>query len=210
MTAATSQKDLVVLTADKNMQFAVRGIVDRTRSLHIRPIDADFHIHPERHPGVLGSSHEFLRGFLQSHRHAIVVFDREGCGEESKNRKDLEATVEDSLRVSGWMNRAAAVVIEPELENWVWSDSPHVARELGWTTGLGNLRVRLQDREFSFRDDGKPSRPKEALEAVLREVRKPRSSALYQSLSQKVGLSRCTDEAFLKLRTTLQGWFQED
>jgi hypothetical protein len=31
-----------------------------------------------------------------------------------------------ALFTSGWENRAAAVVLDPELEIWVWSDSPEV------------------------------------------------------------------------------------
>jgi hypothetical protein len=26
-----------------------------------------------------------------------------------------------------WEDRAAAIVIDPELENWFWADSPHIA-----------------------------------------------------------------------------------
>ena len=56
-------------------------------------------------------------------------------------------------------------------------------------------------------EDVKPSKPKEAVELALRHVGKPRSSALFKSLAESVGLRRCTDAAFLKLRATLSAWF---
>ena len=55
MTSALPQKALVILTADKNAQFALRGILSRHKALHIKSIAADFHVHPGRDPGVLVS-----------------------------------------------------------------------------------------------------------------------------------------------------------
>jgi hypothetical protein len=67
----------------------------------------------------------------------------------------------------------------------------------------------MRQRGFLEEDELKPARPKEALEAALRVVRVPRSSAIYKALAEKVSLSRCTDPAFLKLKTVLQQWFSE-
>lgn len=53
----------------------------------------------------------------------------------------------------------------------------------------------------------KPHAPKEAMEAVLRLARLPRSAARYRQLAEKISLDRCSDETFRKLRTTLQTWF---
>lgn len=55
----------------------------------------------------------------------------------------------------------------------------------------------------------KPSRPKEAMEAVLRRNRKPRSSSIYRGLAEKVSFQRCTDRAFVKLADCLRRWFGE-
>ena len=45
------QKDLIILVADKNMEFAVRGILTRLEALGIRDITYDLYVHPERDPG---------------------------------------------------------------------------------------------------------------------------------------------------------------
>ena len=44
---------------------------------------------------------------------------------------------------------------------------------------------------------------------AFRHVRRPRSSALYAALGEKVSVERCSDRAFLKLKTTLRNWFGE-
>jgi hypothetical protein len=53
----------------------------------------------------------------------------------------------------------------------------------------------------------KPFDPKLAVEQVLRQAGKPRSSAIYEQLARRVSLQRCTDPAFVKFTTVLQKWF---
>lgn len=200
-------KDLVVLAADKNMEFGIRGILSRSSSLCIRRVTVDIFVHPERDPGCLLKAHDFLKPFPESYMHALVVFDRDGCGREERTRKDLESDVEGKLSNSGWKRRAACVVIDPELENWVWSGSHHVDRILGWEGREPGLRDWLRQNGWWANGASKPGRPKEAVEHALRTVRKPRSSALYRELAECVSLKLCSDSAFVKLKDTLSRWF---
>jgi hypothetical protein len=64
-------------------------------------------------------AHDFLRPFVRSYARALVVFDREGCGQEQRPRDELEQIVEQHLARNGWDDHAAAIAIDPELENWV-------------------------------------------------------------------------------------------
>jgi hypothetical protein len=201
------RKDLVVLTTDKNAQFAVRGILSRFQSLGIRQLTPDYYLHPGKDSGVLHTAHDFLRSFSKIYMHALVIMDREGSGQDEIGRVDMEATIETALGKSGWDDRAAVVVIDPELDIWVWSDSPHLDHELGWSGCRPDLRSWLRSRNHLAIDARKPHRPKEALEAALKHVRKPRSSALYQAIAERVSLVKCTDLAFVKLKTVLQKWF---
>jgi hypothetical protein len=202
-------KELVVLTADKNCQFALCGLLTRFKALGIRQVMPDYRIHPQKDPGIIRGAHDFLRSFTKTHVHALVIMDREGSGRESLDRVEMEERLQTELSKAGWGERAAAVVIDPELEVWVWSDSPHVATELGWSQRVPDLWTWLRHKALLAERSFKPERPKEALEAALREVRKPRSSALYRALAEKVGLSKCTDPAFTKLKAVLHGWFME-
>lgn len=200
------QKDLVVLVADKNIEYALTGLLSRNQSLEIRSLTYDIYVHPQKDPGCFSKSDTFLRISIKSHAQALVIFDREGCG-RMESREALEEDVERRLSQSGWPDRAAAIVIDPELENWVWSDSPQVDAVLGWESNLPDLRTWLRQQMLLTAEQYKPSRPKEAMEQVLREVRKPRSSALYFELAQCVSFKRCSDPAFLKLKSVLRDWF---
>lgn len=207
MTDGQFPHELVVLVADKNMEFAVKGILSRANALRMREVKPVFHVHPENDPGCLLRGDLFLSLFVHQYAHALVLLDREGSGQERFAREKLEAGIEERLAKSGWGDRAAAIVIDPELEMWVWSDSPQVDSVLGWEGRNPALRNWLLDKEYLHDGQVKPVRPKEALELALRTARKPRSSSLYFQLAQKVSLGRCVDSSFVKLKTTLQGWF---
>lgn len=200
-------KDLILLVADRNMRGSLEGILSRPAALGLRGISFDLYVHPEQDPGCLRRSHTFLQSFTHQYRYALVLLDHEGCGREETDRPALETELEDRLNGAGWEGRAAAVVIAPELEIWVWSDSPHVERVFGWGGDRGPLRDWLAGRGFLTPGAVKPIRPKEAVEEILRTVRLPRSSSLYQQLAQHVSLDRCTDGSFLKLKSTLKAWF---
>jgi len=125
-------KDLVVLLADQNAESAIHGILSRNKSLGIRPVLYDTFVHPERDPGCLRRASEFLRPFSRQYDKALVIFDHAGCGREQVEAESLEAEVESSVAIAGWPDRVATLVLKPELETWVWADSPHVASVLGW------------------------------------------------------------------------------
>jgi hypothetical protein len=207
VTQVTPEKDLVILVPDRNTEAAVVGLLTRTRSLGIGAVDFDRFVHPERDPGCRLRPDSFLRSMTNRYLHALVIFDHEGAGAPDAPRDVLETDVEARLRASGWGDRARAVVIDPELETWVWSDSPHVEAVLGWEGRSVRVRDWLQTQGLLGRDQAKPSRPKEAMERVLFEARKPRSSALYEELARRVSLGSCVDSAFARLRTILREWF---
>lgn len=202
-------KDLVVLVADKDIEFTMKGIFSRPQALSIRPIKPDIYVDSRRDPGCLTYGHEYLRSFVKIYSHALIIFDREGCGQEQRSREELEQAVETRLSQSGWEQRAAAIILDPELEIWVWNDSPHVATLLGWSGPPADLKIWLSQQGFWQTDQMKPTRPKEALEQVLFRDKLPRSSKLYEKLAKKVSFKLCHDKAFLKFKTTLQTWFPE-
>ncbi len=199
--------DLVILVADKNMEAAVNGILSRPEALGIRKLQWESYAHPERDPGCFLRGHDFLRTMARRYAHCLLMFDRHGCGQEGKPREELERIVETRLSQSGWKDRGAAIVLDPELEVWVWSDSPEVARCLGWKSRQPCLREWLHGEGLWASDAAKPSAPKSATALALREVRKPRSSAIYARLAERVSFARCADPAFSRFKETLHSWF---
>jgi hypothetical protein len=200
-------KDLVILAADKDLEYALKGLLARPEAIGIREIEADVFIEPEHDPACALRGVEFLANFEGQYRHALLMFDHEGSGKEGCPRDTLQNDLAAAFQQSVWGERAKAIVLEPELEAWIWSDSPHVDDVTGWRDRAPNLRAWLVTK--GWLDDGatKPARPKEAFEAALREARKPRSASLYRRLAMSVSVRRCTDSAFADFCDTLREWF---
>lgn len=197
--------DVALLAADKTIETGVTQILTRPQSLGCRPFTVQSFVHVGRDPGCYRRAHEFLVALSEQYDHAIVVFDREGSG-AINDRLAIESEVEERLFTNGWAERAVCIVVDPEIENWVWTDSPHVGASLKWTQAT-DVRDWLAQQGFWPDNAVKPPRPKEAVQAVLRLTGQPRSSALYGDLARRVSLARCSDPAFLKLRETLRRWF---
>lgn len=201
-------QDLVVLVADTDMRLAMQGILSRFESLNIRRIDVLFEQHPQRDCGCRSAGVEFLRPLTTEYEHAILMFDLEGSGAaENESAESLELAIEDSFRKSGWADRSAAIVISPELEQWIWSPSSELERILGWSDSSVALRHWLVSNSWSKDLSAKPYRPKEAFRAVLRKTKKGCSPSIFAEIARTVSFKYCTDRSFLKLVTTLQAWF---
>lgn len=201
------ESDLAVLVADSNTGAAVRGLLARQESLGIRVVEYELYVHPERDSGCFLRAHDFLRPMHRRCAHALVLFDCAGSGRERLSRDALEDEVATRLSQAGWGERAAVVVLDPELEVWVWSGSPEVDRCLGWHGRQPDLRSWLAGEGLWNPRQAKPDDPKLATERALRKARKPRSSAVYEQLARRVSLQGCTDAAFVRLVGILKAWF---
>ena len=198
--------DLAVLLPDKNFEYGMRGLLNRPNSLGIRGIQFSIQVHPKRDPGCIKTPHEILRLFCRDHQHALLMFDKEGSGREGTPTDELATELRERLAANGWGTRAEVIVLEPELEVWVFASSIQVERCLGWTKAL-RLRDWLQAQGLWDPTHQKPAKPKEALERALRDQRRPRSSSLYQCLGRSVSINDCVDPAFQRLSMTLRAWF---
>jgi hypothetical protein len=198
-------KDLVVMVADKNAQFALRGALNRPEALGIRRIQFEFRVHPGRDGGARKSGPEMLALERGRFKHGLLVMDFEGSGTSCDNAEELEAELDARLQPH-WTDRAKAIVIEPEVDAWMWGSNNALRESFRWE-GRRRIRDWLRDQGYQFSDQEKPERPKEALEAVLRYCKLPRSSALYQEIASKLSLPRCVDPAFQRLRSQLIRWF---
>jgi hypothetical protein len=198
--------DLVVLVADICMEKTVEGLLSRPAVLGVGKVGSYVRRHPH-HDAVGKRAAEFLRTYLGSFSHALVMFDREGSPYEKQSASETERKVTDILARSGWDDRAACVVIDPELEIWVWSSSPHVARCLGWKWRDMQPKEWLVSQGLWPSNSPKPDSPKECMDRVLRRAKLPRSAAIFRELSQEVNPRGCTDPSFLRFKSILQGWF---
>lgn len=199
--------DLLCLVADKNMAAAISGLLSRPESLGIRAIECRVERHPRHDPGCFHEGAEFLRGRHAEAEHALVVLDHAWAGVPADSGHELEALLEGQLAHAGNEGWAKAIVIEPELEAWVFSGSIHVSEALGWKDREPGLREALASQSLWRDEHHKPTDPKAAMEWALKQVRVPRSSSIYGELASRVSTTNCTDRAFVRFRDLLQDWF---
>lgn len=198
--------DLVCLVADRDMEAAIIQLFQRPKSLDTCVFEYEVVSHPEHDPGCFHSSEKILDVYCSDTEHALVVLDYDWSGVPASNGSELEDQLEQSLNrryKEGW---ARAVVIEPELEAWVFSSSHHVAEVLGWSSSR-NLRSFLDSAGLWKLDQSKPSDPKTALHEALRRQKIPPSSSVFRQLAEKVSTKSCKDRSFIRMRTLLQDWF---
>lgn len=201
-------KDLLVLVADQDMAETLKAVLNRPKSLGIRPVQHEVAQHIQRDAGCRADASRRLRPHLDQYRKVIVVFDKHGCGREDAPREQIQLDVEGDLASNGWAgDRVKAIVIEPELEAWVWTGSLHVARVFGWQRGTDDLKNWLVAQGLWLEGNAKPTDPKAAMEAVLRQAKKPHSAALFSDLAKHTTLRHCQCPAFAELKNVLQRWF---
>jgi hypothetical protein len=201
------KKDLVVLVEGKDDEKALDELLKRHHSLGVRALQYDIFVHPNSGPGCRVDSPNFLRSYTEQYRFALVVFDQEGCGAGLSPAHQLEAALRSQLNDGDWNGRAEVVVITPELEAWVWGQSPHIEIVLGWADRTPTLRDWLVEKGWCLAGAAKPERPKEAMAAALRHVRKPWSSSLHSQLAAKASWKSCEDDSFLRFQSVLRNWF---
>lgn len=189
------------------MKAVVEAVLSRSSALAIREISGSFKIivHPNRDPGTFLTAQHELTSQTDQFNFALVMCDHHGSG-SNLSREKMERDMEARLAASGWAGRSAAVVIEPELEAWVWQKSLHVATGLRWKGDFSDLYQWLTAEGYQM-DGAKPLKPKAALDAALRRARTPKSASVFEQIASKASLRHCTDPAFVKLRRTLQSWF---
>ncbi len=198
--------DLVVVVADGGIEQAIRGLLTRPEAIGIRALrGVEYPKLKELDGGTYSRGHELASLYKATHEHALIVFDLAWEGRPSDDPELLRTTVEANL-ASDWGSRGRCVVIDPELEVWVWSDSPHVATELGWPN-VAELRSWLAQEGLWDQGDPKPAGPKDAYLRAIREKRTPRSNASFHSLATRVSTRRCHDPSFLRLLSILRTWF---
>jgi len=198
-------KDLALLVADKNMDFAMRGILARPEALKIQAIEYEIKPHAGRDGGVRTTGPEIMALLRDQFRHGIVMLDWEGSGTDVNSVHALQQELDERLS-KFWDDRARAIVIDPELDAWIWGSDNVMGEVLDWGEEKP-IREWLAEQGFEFDPARKPLRPKEALETLMIHLGEPRSSALYRKVTTRISLTRCADPGFTRLKFFLQKWF---
>jgi hypothetical protein len=204
---------LFFVVADRDIEAMVTGFLQKERAdlrLGCAPFDFDAKLDvgraaADKDSGLYVRGAEYVRRHRQTHDHVVIMLDADWEG--SPGAASIDAKLREDLRKCGCSDDdSEVIVLDPEIEAWMWVDKLEVARVLGFES-TGDLRSWLEAAGFDVGANQKPLRPKEALQAALRSKRKPRSSATFAAVAAKVSLNACQDPALLKLRATLQRWF---
>lgn len=206
-------RDLVILTADSTMTHVLRAFFKRDRfeqSLGCGKIDLDpeteiFHVPGFTDGGLHTHAHQLLRPYLSTHRYAMVLLDRQFGGEQPA--EIVQQDIQLNLRRNGWnddRHEAVVIVIDPELEVWLWQDSPHVERAIRAPIGL---RERLRGEGAWPENHQKPLNPKETLRRQIAANHAGTTFSAYSLIAATVSPRRCQDPSFQCFRDQLRAWF---
>jgi hypothetical protein len=205
-------RDCVFLLADGTMEAVFQGFLSRSgchKSLGTRALNFDPRediLSGINDPRTYTKAHELLRPYQRTHRHAVIVLDNDWEG--SPQVEGITDGICANMRASGWRREDfEVIVIDPELENWIWQDSMHVEVAMSYERETISLRLWLQEQGVWAAGAAKPARPKEAFEKVLKRARLPYSSAIHREIAERVSIKHCTDPAFLLLCKSLRRWF---
>jgi hypothetical protein len=204
------KRDCVFLLADHTMAEVFKAFLGRTQ-FHQSLGCGAFTFDPNHDivvdeagndPGVYNRAHLLLEPYQNSYHRAVVVLD--AAWEGSPNATAIATGIEENLR-GRWENYIV-VVIDPELEVWIWQDNQHVAEAFRYR---GNPPLREWLKQSGDWPEGhtKPTDPKAAVEKVLRYTRTPRSAAVYRKVVSRISVHSCTDPAVRKLVERLRMWF---
>lgn len=207
-------RDCLFLVADKSIEAMIAGFLS-SDNFHLK-IGCNYFKFEQKHdlrvahgkndPGIYTIANELLQPYYKTHRRVIVILDAAWNG--SPGAIKINEQVKNHCRNAGWNDdNHCVIVIDPELENWIWQNNINVCKELGSKDSYETLKAELVTHKFWLREHSKPNQPKEAVEYILKKNRIPVSAALYKNIAMKVTTKNCTDAAFLKLKTTLIQWF---
>lgn len=214
----TDKRDCLFFVADTNMANVVDGFLSRGHlqgRIGCRDFLFDFDSDVLEAPrlgmgsdgGIYRYCHSLLQenGYMDTHERLIVMLDQQFGSELPAST--VREEILGRLRANGWGDdKADVVVIDPELEVWIWQDSPHVHAAVGFADA-GSLREALKNDSDWPDGHVKPLQPKELFQAVCRRYRTVYSPALYRDIVERVSVRSCTDAAFQQLVATLCRWF---
>jgi hypothetical protein len=205
-------KDLFVFTADADALAVVRAVLARPQAIGIRPITYEVDRHTGRDPGMVKDGPELIRMRIRKNAFSkvVLIWDHEGSGWEAKSPKTARDQIRTRLVQVTWRDHSEAVVVVPEIEEWIWRHSASVARHLGiGTDKLLQWIERFCALHGTDCATCKAQSPKELLEFSLyqRYTRRP----LPRDFERIAKAATLTDwqasQSFASFAETLRSWF---
>jgi hypothetical protein len=205
-------KDLFVLTADSDAQALIRSVLRRHKDLRIHPISFEVQRFPGRDAGMVKEGPEIARALVKKTEYSrlLLIWDHHGSGWNILKADDAVARIQQRLDGATWAARSAAVVIVPELEEWLWHSPESVARCIGSSAAeFDRLTGRaVTDLNLPL-DRCCREKPKEFFEQVFyyKQKRKPLPEH-FDMLGSSANLTDWSvSQTFGRLVEILRAWF---
>ncbi|MFF9040994.1 hypothetical protein ACF090_36655 [Streptomyces sp. NPDC014892] len=207
---------MVFYVADQAMKAMIGAFLNRREIHHsigcgpfVFEGQRDIKVAPNKDSELPLRAGALLQPWRGEYRRAIVVQDHayDNPLPPDEIRKRIGEQLEDH-----WP-QYAVVVIEPELENWFWSDHTEVIKKaLLWRPRKGDDRTPrqvLEDAGLWESGKDKPADPKGAVEYLHKiKYTGPKNPGFYARFAEQVpSVRRCTDPSFQHLMATLAAWF---
>lgn len=199
-------KDLFIVVPDKDTEYTLRGVLPRDKALQTRKFSFDMVVHFNRDNGVRTTGPAMANSKRSSHSHALLVLDWHGSGVERRMNLTALQNQLDAALGQVWGDAARSIVVDPEIESWVWGSDEALGQQLRWQDPE-SVRVWLQQNRFGLDVNGKPHHPKDAFRALLRRANVARSPAVFEQLAERLSLEHCKDRSFARLRSLLRKWY---
>ena len=204
-------KDLLVFTADADAEAVMRSVLKRAQSLNIRTITFDIKRNPLRDSGMVQNGPELARLERGKFQKILLIWDFHGSGHERRHTPaDSQRQIQERLDGVTWQDNGCAIVIVPELEEWLWHNLVSV---------LQHLRLDVEKFEdwrtsFALRYKETPENihrkaPKELFEFIVREkLRRTISPRDFEKIAERASLADWQNsESFAKVAAILREWF---
>lgn len=214
-------RDVIFHLADQHMEAGFRAFFARENWHHVLHCSR-FNLDPDSERdiyrrggytdgGLWRHAHSNLAPFLGEYRHAVIVLDADF--EPHPGVETLREDITNNMRAAGWDEDSfCVVVIDKELEAWLWAPNLNVAQAFGHDD-FDKMRDALAAKNLWNAGAAKPNDLKAArnLASKLggRKTGGPIFRSVFGSISSRA-CDRCQEAGFNTLRTALQTWFPQN
>ena len=211
-------RDVIFHLADEHMEKGLRAFFSRDDwqyALGCKQFDIDplsqqdiFRVAGHTDGGIWKHAGTNLRLFTDKYRFAVIVLDADF--EPHPGADVLQEDIAKAMVEAGWdLERFAVIVIQPELEAWLWAPNLNVAKAFGHAD-FDVLRGNLERERLWTAGDPKPHDLKRARDHAARLGGKKTGGPIFKGVFSEISkraCDRCVEPGFIALRAALRKWF---
>lgn len=211
-------RDIIFHIADQHMEAGFRAFFARDNWHHVLGCSR-FEIDPESERdifrrggytdgGIWKHAHNNLMLFKEDYRHAVIVLDADF--EPHPGVEKLREDITNNMLGAGWAEGSfCVVVIDKELEAWLWAPNVNVAKAFGHND-FDQMRAALAQKNLWDEGAPKPNDLKAARDLAARLGGKRTGGPIFRGVFE--GISKracdlCQENGFITMRNALQTWF---